>query len=89
MPHLVQMQSDFAGKGAVVLGVTSAPALEAEQFAVEFALNYPVLADAQPVFDAWGVKRIWGSVVYLVDRDGLVRARGLDDVRADLEKRTR
>jgi len=78
------MQSDFATKGAVVAGVTSAAALEAEQFQVEFALNYPVLADAQAVFDAWGVKRIWGSVVYLVDRDGNVLARGLDETRAKL-----
>jgi peroxiredoxin len=82
------MQSDFATKGLVVAGVTSAPTFEAEQFQVEFGLNYPVLADAESVFEGWGVKRIWGSVVYLVDRDGKIVARGIDATRAELEKRT-
>ena len=68
----------------MVLGVTSAPAAQAQQFQVENGLNYPVLADAQAVFDAYGVQAVWGSVVYLVDPDGKIAARGIEDVRTRL-----
>jgi hypothetical protein len=53
---------------------------------VEFAITYPLIASAQAVFDAYGVKATWGSVVYLVDADGMIRARGIDEARAIMNK---
>lgn len=78
------MQSEFEGKGVMVLGVTTAPAAQTQQFQVEHGLNYPVLADAQSLFDAYGVDAVWGSVVYLVDPDQKIVARGIEDVRTRL-----
>ena len=45
--------------------------------------------NAQGAADAWGVTKIWGSVVYLIGPDGMVLTRGLDETRAELEKRLR
>ncbi len=79
------MQSELADKGLMVLGVVRESAAQAQQFQVEYALNYPVLADAQAMFDAYGVDAVWGSVVYLVDADEKIVARGIEDVRTRLE----
>ncbi|MHC4451935.1 MAG: peroxiredoxin family protein [Planctomycetota bacterium] len=80
----MKMQSELADKGVMVLGVTRAPAAQAQQFQVEHGLNYPVLADAQGVFDAYGVEAVWGSVIYLVSSEGKITARGIDAVRGAL-----
>jgi len=82
----VQLQEDFRDKDVRVAGVTWFPAAEAELFATTQALDYPVLAEAQAVFDAWGVEAVWGSVVYLIDADGRVVARGIDRIRAALAR---
>ena len=81
------MQNDYRNRGVVVVGVTGASALDAERFLLETALNYPVVADGEAIKAAWGVKRIWGSIVYLVDRDGNVLTRGIEQARAELDKR--
>ena len=81
------MQNDYRNRGVVVVGVTGASALDAERFQLETALNYPVVADGESIKAAWGVKRIWGSIVYLVDRDGNVLTRGIEQARAELDKR--
>ena len=80
------MQNDYRNRGVVVVGVTGASALDAERFQLETALNYPVVADGESIKAAWGVKRIWGSIVYLVDRDGNVLTRGIEQARAELDK---
>ena len=82
------MQKDYRAKGVVIVGVTGALPLEAERFQLEASLNYPVIADGETVKQAWGVKKLWGSVVYLVDRDGNVLVRGIEETRAELDKRT-
>jgi len=81
------MQKDFSARGVVIVGVTEASASDADAFRTEQFLPYPVLADAQPVFEAWGVKALWGSVVYLIGRDGMVLARGIDECRDELKTR--
>ena len=81
------MQNDYRQQGVVILGVTAASGVEAQQFILEEGVNYPVLADAGAVKEAWGVKRLWGSVVYLVDRDGQVVTRGIDEAMAVLDAR--
>ena len=82
------MQNDYRNRGVVLVGVTGASALDAERFQLETALNYPVVADGEAIKAAWGVKRIWGSIVYLVDRDGNVLTRGIEATRAELDKRS-
>ena len=83
------MQNDYRAKGVVLAGFTAAPQAEAEQFVSDLGVNYAVMADAQTTMDAWGVKKLWGSVVYLVDRDGKVLVRGIEETRAELDKRTK
>ena len=83
------MQNDYKAKGVVIVGVTGALPLEAERFLLESSLNYPVLADGEAIKQAWGVKKLWGSVVYLIDRDGNVLVRGIEETLAELDKRTR
>ncbi|MEM8884607.1 MAG: hypothetical protein AAGD14_11090 [Planctomycetota bacterium] len=82
----MEMQSKYKGKGVVVAGVTKAPASEVEQFRADYDVSYGVFAEAEDVFDAFGVKAVWGSVVYLIDGEGQVVARGIDEVNAALEK---
>ena len=81
------MHKDFSASGVVILGVTEASASDAEAFRTEQFLPYAVLADAQPTFEAWGVKALWGSVVYLIGSDGMVLARGIDECREELKTR--
>ena len=81
------MHKDFSARGVVMAGVTEASVAEAEAFRSEEFLPYPVLADAKTVFEAWGVDALWGSVVYLIGPDGMVLTRGIDECRAELEKR--
>ena len=81
------MQNDFGPRGVVLVGVTTAPQAEARAFREEFQLEYAVLADAQGALDTWGVKRLWGSVVYLIGPDDMVLVRGIDECRAELETR--
>lgn len=84
VPHLVKMQSEFADRGVKVLGVTRFPAADAQLFVVEQGINYPVIADGASLFEAYGVKAVWGSVVYLIDADEKIVARGIEDVRKRL-----
>ena len=81
------MQADFGPRGVVMVGVTAASEADARAFREEFKLDYAVLAEAQGALDAWGVKRLWGSVVYLIGPDDMVLARGIDECRAELEAR--
>lgn len=66
---------------AKVAGVTEASAADAEAFIRGQGVNYPVFAEAGALSEAYGVNAVWGSVVYLIDEDGRVVARGIDRVR--------
>lgn len=83
------MQSEFGPKGVQVAGVTEASAAEAERFLVEFGLTYPVIADARALFEAYGVEALWGSVVYLIDAQNRIVARGIDPIRKELAQEPR
>jgi peroxiredoxin len=76
------MQSEF--EGVVVVGVTEAPVDRVQQFQVEQGINYAILADAESMFEAYGVKAVWGSVVYLIDSDGKIVARGIEEIRKQI-----
>ena len=62
--------------------MTLATELETQLFTIEFSTSYPVIAQGEAIFEAYSEKGTWGSVVYLVDADGMIRARGIDDARA-------
>ena len=68
---------------------TQADAIAAEfelfQFNREYDLPYPLLAEAQPLLDAYGIELIWGSVFYLIDPDGRVLAADLEPSALDTE----
>lgn len=64
-------------QGVPVVCVTEAPLELTRAYLFEGGYTFPVLAEAAPAFDAWGIGMIWGSVVRLVDPDGRVVAAGL------------
>lgn len=65
--------------------MTKATEFAARQYVVEFAVPYPVMALGQKVFEAYGVDGVWGTVVYLIDKDGKIVARGLKDTKKALD----
>lgn len=73
----MEVQRRFASASVAVVGVTDATAQEARRFAKEHRLTFPILAEAEPVREAFGVDMIWGSVVFLVDPSGRVVADSL------------
>ena len=70
-----------------LVGVTEASLEDAEAYAFEQGLGFPVLAEAGEVMDAWGVDFIWGNVVRLVDPAGTIVAVGVGDCRSALDAR--
>jgi len=63
----------------LLVGVTEASLADAEAYAFEQALDFPILAGASEAMDAWGVDFIWGNVVRLVDPEGAIVAVGVGD----------
>ncbi len=83
----MQMQQEYGEQGLAVVGVTEVDREMARQFVDDFELNYAVLAEASSTQDAYGVKFVWGSAVYLVDPSGTIEAQGLDSVSEYLRER--
>jgi hypothetical protein len=79
VPRLVQVQDERYADGLVVVGLTAGPAEDVRAFIAEHGVTYPVLRGGDELLDAWGVDVLWGSEIYLVDPDGLVVTRGLDE----------
>ena len=79
MPHLVQVQDRFKKNGVRVVGVTDAGGQATAQFGRQHGVTYPLLGGAEADRKAWGIDMIWGSEIYLVNPDGKVVARGMDD----------
>ena len=73
IPRLVQAHTELPADTALV-GIAAGPEFELFQFAREHRLPYPILAEAEPLMDAYGIDLIWGSVFYLVDPEGRVLA---------------
>jgi thioredoxin-dependent peroxiredoxin len=77
-------QADYAATGATVLGVSPDPVAAVKKFHEKFALNFPLLADADhAVCEAYGVwvkKSMYGRefmgaqrATFIIDADGIVR----------------
>lgn len=79
MPRLVQVQNDYSDRSFSIVGVTHVDAATAQEFVRARELNFPVLADAGDVRDAYGVDLVWGSAFFLVGPDGTVVEQGLED----------
>ena len=73
------MHDTYRAAGFTVVGVTDHPAHDAQRYAAKYGIQFPILANADPVREEFGVALVWGTVVFLVDPDGRVVANGLDD----------
>lgn len=78
MPHLVQVQENYGSQSFSIIGITDESTESAQRFAEQQKLNFPVLADAGTVRDAYGVGLVWGSSFFLVDPKGEIVEQGLD-----------
>ena len=78
------MQDRYREHGVVVVGVTRAGRDDVEEFRLVRGVTYPLLANAEADLKAFGVRMILGTEAYLVNPDGRVLARGIDEVDARL-----
>ena len=85
MPHLVQVQQSYRDQGFSIVAVTDVERDVAKRFALDNGLNFPILSEAEPVREAYGVDLIWGSAFFLVDPTGTIVEQGLDDCLARVE----
>lgn len=83
----MEVQRRYGDRSLAVVGVTEASADEACAFARENDLEFPILAEAGDVQEAYGIDAIWGSVVFLIDPDGRVVADSLAAAEAALSER--
>lgn len=87
-PHLPDCNADFGlvleladtygPRGLVTVAVTPDDAEAARTFILRHQVPFPVLAEARPTLDAWGIPDMWGNRIYLVNPSGVVVAQ--DDV---------
>ena len=78
MPHLVQVQENYGSQSFSIIGITDESTESAQRFAEQQQLNFPILADAGKVRDAYGVGLVWGSSFFLIDPNGEIVEQGLD-----------
>lgn len=93
-PFLERIHKAYAGSKLEVLGIAQDGAHEAEDFAQEFDLSFPIAFDEEPyrVSSAYGLTNV--PSVFLIDHDGtIVRAfngfdkEGLKDLSSDIANR--
>ena len=84
MPELVELQQQYGGESFRVVGLTTAGALAAEQFASRNHAGYPVYALARAQFEAMDIAYV--PAVYLVGPDGTVVADGIGDAARRLRR---
>ena len=77
---VVELHEESGPRGLTVVAVTPDPADDARAFLLRHSLPFPVLAEARPVLDAWGIPDMWGNRIYLVNPSGVVLAQ--DDLPA-------
>ena len=86
MPALVKLQDEYADLPLIVIAVTTSDKQTARLFSVDYKLNYAILANAEADHEAYGVDLVWGSTIYLIDPEGKIVARGLEDIGVLLEE---
>ncbi len=84
VPHLVQMQKEFANQNFTVVGLMKGPPEKASRFALEHNINYPILASNR---DFAAYKILFLPVTYLVAPNGEIVADNLDDAADILRQR--
>lgn len=82
VPHLVQLQEDFAGADFSVLGLMQGNAIQARTFAQQRRTNYPIKTESGQDFSNFNVWFV--PATYLVDPSGQIVADNLDDAQAIL-----
>lgn len=82
VPHLVQLQEDFAGDDFSVLGLMQGDAIQAHTFAQQRRTNYPIKTGSGEDFSNFNVWFV--PATYLVDPSGQIVADNLDDAHAIL-----
>ena len=76
---------DFAGKNAVVIGVSKDSAASHQKFAAKYGLPFVLLSDTETavlqLYDVWKEKKLYGKVsmgvvrsTYLIDENGVIAA---------------
>lgn len=76
MPDLVRVYQEHAADGLVVIGVNfQEDAGRIEEFAEEFDITFPLVADAGDIARAYQVRVMPSS--YFIDKDGIVKTRWL------------
>lgn len=84
--------SQFAKKGAVVIGISKDSVASHKRFEEKFGLDFTLLADpgleAIKAYDVWQEKKLYGKVsmgvvrtTYLIDEEGMI-VKALDKVKA-------
>jgi cytochrome c biogenesis protein CcmG, thiol:disulfide interchange protein DsbE len=71
-PFLERIGKAYAGSSFEVLGIAQDEPHEAEQFAEEFQLSFPIVVDEEPykVSSAYGLTNV--PSIFLIDRDGKI-----------------
>lgn len=76
VPMLIELQADYADAGLQVLGVAVEPPAPVREFAAEFGINYPLVADRSEGFavaaDYGNPRGVMPHTVF-VDRAGIIR----------------
>ena len=76
---------DFAGKNAVVIGVSKDSTASHQKFAAKYGLPFVLLSDTETavlqLYDVWKEKKLYGKVsmgvvrsTYLIDENGVIAA---------------
>jgi len=78
------MREQFGSNGLTVIAVSAAPADEVRKFARELGASYPIIADGNEMFMAFGVRGVPDA--FLIDREGRIVAEGLDGIEEWLMK---
>jgi peroxiredoxin len=71
-PFLERLSKAYGGAPVEVLGIAQDEAHEAEQFAEEFQLSFPIVIDEEPykVSSAYGITNV--PSIFLIDNDGKI-----------------
>jgi|GEM_PF-943538 len=76
IPMLIELQEDLADEGVQVFGVAVEPPDPVRDFAADFGIEYPLVADRREGFavaDAYGNPQGLMPYTVFVDREGIIR----------------
>lgn len=88
IPHLVELQKDYAAKGLAIIGVSldeQGPAV-VKKFVKQIGVNYPILIGSEKIAEKYG-GIVALPTTFVIDRQGRIVSRhiGYDD-KASFEK---